>query len=98
MKTIIKVEFDGDFRVIEFTDEKGETYVVDGECTFCGICCYNKENGYCSKIIYETLNGKSQYKCSEYTTRPIGCLLWPTTIEEILNIPECTIRIRKKVE
>jgi len=104
MSTIIKVEYDGNFRIIEFTDELGDTYILEGKCSYCGKCCtypkynagYNDENGRCTKLKYETVDGIPRYLCSIYGSRPISCMLWPTSIEEISTFPECTLKLRKK--
>lgn len=111
MSQILKVEYNGNFQIKEVTYENepgyenGETWILSGYCCQCGKCCldpnnnvgYNDETGKCSKLIYETLDGIVKYRCSIYPNRPISCMLWPTTQEEIDRYPECTLKFVKKV-
>lgn len=103
MSQEIKVIYDGNFRITEFTTESGEKYRIDGECIKCGKCCmhplwnagYNDENGICTKLKSDTVDGITHYLCSIYGNRPVSCLLWPTTVEELQTIPECTLKLTK---
>lgn len=104
MSQELKVLYDGNFSLVEITSESGETYLIEGECSRCGKCCmyplwnagYNDENGVCTKLKTDIVDGITYYMCSIYNNRPVSCLLWPTTIEEIQAIPECTLKINKK--
>lgn len=98
------VRYDGNFQLIEVVDDYGDTYTLDGVCSQCGECCinpiynvgFNDENGRCSKLISEIVDGKEIFKCSIYANRPVGCCVWPTYPEEILQNPSCTLRLVKK--
>lgn len=99
----IEVDYDNTgFWLKKFTDETG-TYIIEGECNRCGKCCispllnggYNDETGRCSKLIYETVDGKDCYRCSIYEKRPVGCVLWPRSLEDLQLINECSYKIRK---
>lgn len=111
MSQILKVEYNGDFKIKEITYENepgyenGETWILSGYCCHCGECCndpnnnagYNDQNGKCSKLIYETLDGVPRYICSIYSTRPMSCMLWPTTQDEINKYSKCTLKLIKKI-
>jgi len=76
---------------------------MEGHCSRCGLCClypgydagFNDENGICTKLIYETKDGELNYSCALQFNKPIGCLKWPETEEDLATIPECTFKIIK---
>lgn len=104
MSSIIKVEYDVNFRLLEITESDGSTYTLDGYCSQCGQCCknpnydvgYNDENGVCTKLIYETVDGVIKYRCAIYSNRPVSCLLWPKDQSEIDDHSQCTFKFTKK--
>lgn len=104
MSELIKVLYDGNFKIQEVTYEDGSTYELQGYCCQCGECCknpnynvgYNDASGVCSKLIYETVDGSVRYRCSIYQNRPVSCLLWPTQQYDIDQHPSCTLKFVKK--
>lgn len=102
----IKLNFDNlGFYLKEVTDENGDTWIIEGYCSRCGQCCinpiynpgYNDENGRCTHLKYETLNGKVNYVCKIYEHRPVCCAIWPRELQDLIENDQCTYKMVKKI-
>jgi len=104
----LTVEYDnGDigFKILEYIDENGVVYTVEGQCSRCGQCCMNpkyaygfdSEPGRCSKLEYQTVNGVVCYNCTIYDRRPVCCFLGPNELEDLIVNDKCTFKFVKKI-
>ena len=103
--SVIKVEYDGNFKILEVTEDDGSIYTLEGYCSQCGQCCinpkynvgYNDASGRCSQLITETIDGSLLYRCQIYENRPVGCLLWPIGKVDIAVNTQCTYKFIKNI-
>lgn len=92
-KSIIKLEYDNEsskIKIIEFTESNGQRYIVEGECNRCGQCCMSR----CNHLAVETINGENIYSCVIYEHRPTLCAIFPGSVQDILDNPKCSYKLR----